>query len=91
MLLARVPPPAEYFSFTSFALLTPRRGKPLLPFSSLGDSVNGQNIAHHDGLFAHVVTANAKTFDLVRAALVQALLLPTTLLTTHYALPTTDY
>jgi len=72
VLLARVPPAVEYFSFTTFALFMPRRGKPLLPFSSLGDSVNNLNIKHHDGLFAHVVTANARTFRLVEAALAEA-------------------
>ena len=70
VLLARVPPKVEYFSFTTFALFMPRRG---LPFSSLGDSVNNANIQHStDGLFAHVVTANKRTFELVRSALVES-------------------
>jgi hypothetical protein len=69
VLLSRVPPEVDYFSFTTFALFTPRRNKPILPFASLGDSVNNKNIKHHNGLFAHVVTANAKTFELVKAAL----------------------
>lgn len=67
VLLSRLPPPAEYFSFTSFALFVPGRG---LPFASLGDSVNNKNIRHTpDGLFAHVVTGNRRTAALVRAAL----------------------
>ena len=69
VLLSRVPPAVEYFSFTTFALFMPRRGKPLLPFASLGDSVNNMNIKHEDGLFAHVVTANAHTYRLVKEAL----------------------
>jgi hypothetical protein len=44
VLLARVPPPVEYFSFTTFALFMPRRGKPLLPFSSLGESVSSAHL-----------------------------------------------
>ena len=44
VLRARVPPPVEYFSFTTFALFMPRRGKPLLPFSSLGDSVSSAHL-----------------------------------------------
>ena len=48
----------------------PGRG---LTFSSLGDSVNNHNIKHTpEGLFAHVVTANAKTYALVEAALVES-------------------
>ena len=70
VLLSRLPPAVEYFSFTTFALFSPRRGKPILPFASLGDSVNNANIRHADGLFAHVVTANRQTFELIRAALV---------------------
>ncbi|KAL1504155.1 hypothetical protein AB1Y20_010564 [Prymnesium parvum] len=69
VLIARVPPPCEYFSFTTFALFMPRIG---LPFASLGDSVNNANIRQHDGLFAHVVTANQKTYDLVEQALVES-------------------
>lgn len=71
VLLARVPPSVEYFSFTTFALFMPRRKpQPILPFASLGDSVNSANIKHADGLFAHVVTANQKSFDLISAGLV---------------------
>lgn len=67
VLLSRLPPQVEYFSFTTFALFMPRRG---LPFSSLGDSVNNLNINHTaSGLFAHVVTGNARTFALVEEAL----------------------
>jgi len=62
VLLARKPPAVEYFSFTTFALFMPRRGRPMLPFASLGDSVNSANLQHaDDGLFAHVVTANQRT------------------------------
>ena len=71
VLLARKPPTVEYFSFTTFALFMPRRSKPILPFSSLGDSVNNYNIKHaKNGLFAHVVTANEQTYRLVERALV---------------------
>jgi hypothetical protein len=46
----------------------PKRG---LPFSSLGDSVNNLNIKHTgSGLFAHVVTSNKRTFELVQTVLV---------------------
>ncbi|CAE7472831.1 GIP [Symbiodinium sp. CCMP2456] len=70
VLIARRPPDVEYFSFTTFALWIPRRG---LQFSSLGDSVNNLNIRETpEGLFAHVVTANQRTFDLVQAALVSS-------------------
>lgn len=73
VLLARVPPRVEYFSFTTFALFMPRRKpKPILPFASLGDSVNSANVKHANGLFAHVVTANQRTFELVSAALVES-------------------
>lgn len=70
VMLARLPPRVEYFSFTSFALWMPRRG---LPFSSLGDSINTLNIQHTDGgVFAHVLTANRRTFALVEEALRQS-------------------
>ena len=70
VLLSRVPPATTYFSFTSFALFMPRRG---LPFSSLGDSVNNLNIrADEHGLFAHVLTANGRTYSLVEEALVES-------------------
>lgn len=70
VLLSRLPPQVEYFSFTTFALWMPRRG---LPFSSLGDSVNNLNIKHsEDGLFAHVVTADRRTFASVERALVDS-------------------
>ena len=70
VLLARRPPEVEYFSFTTFALFMPRRGKPLLPFSSLGDSFNNLNLrSTDDGLFAHVVTGNQHTYEQVESAL----------------------
>lgn len=72
VLLSRLPPQVEYFSFTTFALFMPRRHRPLLPFASLGDSVNNANIRSANGLFAHVVTANARTYELVAAALASA-------------------
>ena len=40
--------------------------------SSLSDSVNSRNIKHADGLFAHVVTANKRTYGLVEKALVSS-------------------
>ena len=68
VLLARVPPRVEYFSFTTFAAWIPGQG---VPFSSVADSVNNFNIkATADGLFAHVVTANQHSFGEVKAALV---------------------
>ena len=67
VLLSRLPPSAEYFSFTTFAAWLPRRG---VAFSSLADSVNHLNIRHDEGgLFAHVVTGNARTAELVAEAL----------------------
>lgn len=72
VLLARKPPSVEYFSFTTFALFMPRRSAPILPFSSLGDSTNNANIKHDaNGLFAHVVTSNKRTFELVTKALLK--------------------
>ena len=68
VLLARVPPPCEYWSLTVYAMFMPRQ--PPLPFASLGDSVNMMNVKQHDGLFAHVITANQRTYDLVEEALV---------------------
>lgn len=59
VLLARLPPHCEYFSFTTYAMFMPRY--PPLPFASLGDSINHANIKHVGGLFAHVVTANQRT------------------------------
>ena len=50
VLLARVPPPCEYFSFTTYAMFRPQ--SPALPFASLGDSINHLNIKQHNGLFA---------------------------------------
>jgi hypothetical protein len=49
-----------------------RTGLQGLPFSSLGDSVNNMNIKSAEGLFAHVVTGNARTFELVEDALVKS-------------------
>ena len=73
VLLARRPPSVEYFSFTTFALFMPRRSQPALPFSSLGDSFNSLNLRHtDDGLFAHVVTANARSYALIEDALVRS-------------------
>ena len=73
VLLARRPPSVEYFSFTTFALFMPRLAKPALPFSSLADSFNNLNLRHTDeGLFAHVVTANARSFALVEDALMRS-------------------
>jgi hypothetical protein len=70
VLLSRLPPDVEYFSFTTFALFMPSRG---LPFSSLGDSVNNLNIkTTESGLFAHVTAANAETFSMVKQALVDS-------------------
>ena len=71
VLLSRLPPRVEYFSFTTFAAWIPRRG---VVFSSLADSVNNHNInatpqhpgEESSGLFAHVVTADASTLALVR-------------------------
>lgn len=68
VLLARVPPRCEYYSFTTYAMFLPRH--PPLAFASLGDSINHANIKQHEGLFAHVVTANQRTFDLIELALV---------------------
>jgi len=50
VLIARVPPPCEYFSLTLYAMFRPQY--PALPFASLGDSINHLNIKQHDGLFA---------------------------------------
>ena len=75
VLICRVPPKVDYFSFTTFALFVPRRlgGQPLLPFSSLGDSVNNLNVkATEDGLFAHVVASSRRTYELVEQALVSS-------------------
>jgi hypothetical protein len=76
VLLSRLPPEVEYFSFTTFALFMPSRG---LPFSSLADSVNNLNInttastgTDDGGLFAHVVCTNALTFASVQASLVKS-------------------
>jgi len=70
VLLSRLPPRVEYFSFTTFALFSPRRG---LPFSSLGDSINNLNIKHSDlGLFAHVVASNQVTYTLVKRILIES-------------------
>lgn len=67
VLLSRLPPEVEYFSFTTFAAWLPRRG---VAFSSVGDSVNKLNIKHTaDGLFAHVVTGNQQTYNEVVQAL----------------------
>jgi len=68
VLIARVPPPCEYFSLTLYAMFRPQY--PALPFASLGDSINHLNIKQHDGLFAHVVAANQRTYDLVKQALI---------------------
>uniref|UniRef100_A0A7S3TTK8 Uncharacterized protein n=1 Tax=Emiliania huxleyi TaxID=2903 RepID=A0A7S3TTK8_EMIHU len=68
VLLARRPPSAEYFSFTTFAAWTPRRG---VVFGSLADSVNHLSLnASASGLFAHIVTSNRRTYSLVERALV---------------------
>ena len=72
VLLARVPPEVEYFSFTTFAAWLPRRAIPI-PFSSLGDSVNNLNIRRTgDGLFAHIMTGNQRTSALLREALIKS-------------------
>ena len=76
VLIGRRPPAVEYFSFTTFALFTPRRGGPLLPFSSLGDSFNHLNLRTTEyGLFAHVVTGSAATYARVQATLTILILL----------------
>jgi len=71
VLISRIPPPVEYFSLTTFALWSPRHG---FSFSSLGDSFNNLNIQHTavEGYFAHIVTANAHTLQLVQKALSQS-------------------
>jgi len=69
VLLARVPPRCEYYSFTTYAMFRPQH--PPLTFASLGDSINHANIRRTTvGLFAHVVTANQRTYDLVERALI---------------------
>lgn len=50
VLIARVPPPCDYYSLTTYAMFMPRY--PALPFASLGDSVNNANLKQHEGLFA---------------------------------------
>ena len=46
--------------------------QPQVPYSSIGDSVNNLSLKHtEEGLFAHVVTGNPHTLDLVRRALVK--------------------
>ena len=68
VLISRVPPEVEYFSYTTFSLWKPKTG---LPFGSLGDSVNNHNIRQTDeGIFAYVATANQKTYEIVRQSLV---------------------
>mmetsp|Transcript_24329 Transcript_24329/g.36081 ORF Transcript_24329/g.36081 Transcript_24329/m.36081 type:complete len:852 (+) Transcript_24329:171-2726(+) len=70
VLISRLPPELDYFSFTTFALWIP---KTRFPFGSLGDSLNNFNIKHtDDGLFALVVTANRHTYGLIEKSLVDS-------------------
>mmetsp|Transcript_423 Transcript_423/g.1085 ORF Transcript_423/g.1085 Transcript_423/m.1085 type:complete len:953 (+) Transcript_423:294-3152(+) len=83
VLIARVPPKCDYFGLTTFALWV-ADGRPGIPFSSLGDSLNnyhdttpvssssGGSEAPSSGLFAHVVTANSKTASLLTDALAES-------------------
>ena len=76
VLLARVPPPLEYFSLTTFAFWTPTRGA---VFGSLGDAVNHLNVKRDaDGLFAHVVAADADTCARARARAARSRNIPLT-------------
>ena len=74
VLISKIPPPSQYFSFTFFALWIADMGRKGLPFASLGDSLNSYNINYdtNTNLFAYIVTSNKHTANLVEESLIMS-------------------